>query len=156
MVHVHLTFRTDLVSLERAQSVVDNFAHVLNTVVIRLSTARLNIDELMVRDIDTTSRSDYNRIVKFSAPITLKLDDCVHELIFTRCTKPEHADKQAVAAWDGSFTYAELFQHAMRLAGAIVDAANRVQQDGRNDPLFVPFYLTKSKWYVCLLACLAA
>ncbi|KAK3291647.1 non-ribosomal peptide synthetase [Chaetomium fimeti] len=113
MVHVHLSFRRDAMSGERAQSVVDNFAHVLNTLTIKLRTS-----------IDTTSRNEYNRI----------LDDC-----------PENAGRIALA------------QEAFRLAGAIAGAAHQVHARAHGKQLFVPFYLTKSKWTpVALLAIFVA
>jgi amino acid adenylation domain-containing protein/non-ribosomal peptide synthase protein (TIGR01720 family) len=158
MVHVHLSFRRDAMSGERAQSVVDNFAHVLNTLTLKLRTVgRIDADDLFVKSIDTVSRNEYNRIVQFSAPLPLKLDDCVHDLILARCAKPENANKVAVAAWDGSFTYAELAQQAFRLAGAISGAAHHLSARANGQQLFVPFYLTKSKWTpVALLGILAA
>jgi amino acid adenylation domain-containing protein/non-ribosomal peptide synthase protein (TIGR01720 family) len=158
MVHVHLSYRKNALSEKRAQSVVDNFAHVLNVLTLKLrGVGRFDADGLLVNAIETVSRNDYNRIVEFSAPLPLKLDDCVHDLVLTKCSKPENAGRVAVAAWDGSFTYAELAQHAFRLAGVIASAAHQLNArvDGRQ--LFVPFFLTKSKWTpVAILAILAA
>ncbi|GAB1316362.1 hypothetical protein MFIFM68171_06572 [Madurella fahalii] len=158
MVHVHLNFRKDALSLDRAQSVVDNFAHTLNVLTLKLrSLGRFDADELLVKSIDTVSRNDYSRIVEFSAPLPLKLDDCVHELILAKCGRPEIASKVAVAAWDGSFTYAELARQTFRLASVIASAAHQLQARGEGRTLFVPFYLTKSKWTpVTILASLAA
>ncbi|KAL2134934.1 hypothetical protein VTI74DRAFT_10341 [Chaetomium olivicolor] len=158
MVHVHLSFRMDALSPERAQSIVDNFAHTLNVLTLKLrAVGRFDADELLVKTIDTVSRNDYNRIVEFSAPLPLKLDDCVHDLILAKCAKPENASRVAVAAWDGSFTYAELAQQAFRLAGVIANAAHQLNARAEGRQLFVPFFLTKSKWTpVAILAILAA
>ena len=158
MVHVHLNFRKDVISPERAQSVVDNFAHVLNVLTIKLrAVGRFDGDDLLVSSIDTVSRNDYNRIVEFSTPLPLKLDDCVHDLVLTKCAKPENARRVAVAAWDGSFTYPELARNALRLAGLIASAAHQLAARSERQPLFVPFFLTKSKWTpVAILAILAA
>ncbi|KAL2022217.1 hypothetical protein VTK56DRAFT_5827 [Thermocarpiscus australiensis] len=158
MVHVHLSFRKDLVSPERAQSVMDNFSHVLNALTVKLrSVGRFDADELLVKSIETVSRNDYNRIVEFSAPLPLKLDDCVHDLIFAKCARPENGNRVAVSAWDGAFTYAELASQAFRLAGVIASAAHQLRPRAEGEQLFVPFYLTKSKWTpVAILAILAA
>jgi amino acid adenylation domain-containing protein/non-ribosomal peptide synthase protein (TIGR01720 family) len=158
MVHLHLSFRKDAVSQERAQSVIENFAHVLNVLTLKLrAVGRLDADGLLVKTIDTVSRNDYNRIVEFSAPLPLRLDDCVHDLILTKCAKPENASRIAVAAWDGSFTFAELAQQAFRLAGVIASTAHQLGARADGSQLFVPFYLTKSKWTpVAILAILAA
>ncbi|KAK4246306.1 non-ribosomal peptide synthetase [Corynascus novoguineensis] len=158
MVHLHLSFRKDAMSLERAQSVIDNYAHVINVLTLKLrSVGRLDADELFVKTIDTVSRNDYNRIVEFSAPLPLKLDDCVHDLILAKCAKPENASRVAVTAWDGSFTYAELAKQAFRLAAVIASKAHQLNTRAEGKQLFVPFFLTKSKWTpVAILATLAA
>jgi amino acid adenylation domain-containing protein len=158
MVHVHLSYRKNALSEKRAQSVVDNFAHVLNALTLKLrGVGRFDADSLLVNAIETVSRNDYNRIVEFSATLPLKLDDCVHDLVLAKCTKPENAGRVAVAAWDGSFTYAELAQHAFRLAGVITSAAHQLNARADGRQLFVPFFLTKSKWTpVAILAILAA
>lgn len=156
-IQANLTFRKDALSEDRAKSVVDNFGHVLSTVTKKMQFAsRFEVDELLIKDIDTVSRNDYRRIVDFSVPLPPKLDACVHEMILARCADSRHSQRVAVAAWDGDFTYAELATHAMQLAGAIAGAAqNHPQADGGQ--LYVPFCLTKSKWTpVAILAILAA
>ncbi|KAK4126781.1 non-ribosomal peptide synthetase [Parathielavia appendiculata] len=158
MVHVHLCFRKDVLSEARAASVIDNFAHVLNVLTLKLRcVAQFDADHLLVNTIDTVSRNDYNRIVEFSAPLPLRLDDCVHDLVLTKCAKPDNAGRVAVAAWDGSFTYGELAQHVLRLASVIASAAHQLNARAEGRKLLVPFFLTKSKWTpVAILAILAA
>ncbi|KAL2148968.1 hypothetical protein VTH82DRAFT_1654, partial [Thermothelomyces myriococcoides] len=158
MVHLYLSFRKDVMSPERAQSVIDNYAHVINILTLKLrSVGRFDADDLFVKTIDTVSRNDYSRIVEFSAPLPLKLEDCVHDLILAKCAKPENANRVAVAAWDGSFTYAELAQQAFRLAGVIASKAHQLNARADGKQLFVPFFLSKSKWTpVAILATLAA
>lgn len=150
-------------TVDRAQSIVDNFNHVLTSLTKRLqSVNKVQLDELLIRDIDAVSRNDYRRIVDFSAPLPNKLDTTVHELILSRCSAPGADRWTAVDAWDGSFTYAELAGHISRLAGAISDAAGprnhrRGQPKADGSQLFVPFCLTKSKWTpVAILAIMAA
>ncbi|KAK3987251.1 non-ribosomal peptide synthetase [Cladorrhinum sp. PSN332] len=158
MVHVHLSYRKDVLSTQQAQSVTDNFAHTLNALTAKLRViGKHDADEVFVKSIDTVSRNDYSRIVEFSSALPQKLNDCVHNLILTRCNKPENSHRLAVSAWDGDFTYAELAKQALRLAGMITSAAHQIDVpiDGRQ--IFVPFYLTKSKWTpVAILAILAA
>lgn len=158
MVHVHLSFRKDALSPERAQSVVENFSHVLNVLTLKLrALGRFDGDDLRIGTIDTLARNEYGRIVEFSAALPLKLDDCVHDLILAKCSKPQNASRLAIAAWDGSFTYAELAQQTFRLAGVIASAAHQLNARADGRQLFVPFYLTKSKWTpVAILAILAA
>ncbi|KAK4139158.1 uncharacterized protein C8A04DRAFT_40942 [Dichotomopilus funicola] len=155
MVHVHLSYRKDAVTPERAVSVNDNFAHVLNVLTLKLrGVGRIEpIDKLLVNSIDCVSRNDYNRIVEFSAPIPQRLEDCIHDLILANCSNPANATRTAITAWDGSFTYAELAQQAFRLAAAIASAAAVHRGPGSPEQLFVPYFLTKSKWTpVALLA----
>lgn len=158
MVHVHLSYRKDALSTQRAQSVADNFAHALNTLTARLRvTGKHDTEDVLVKSIETISRNDYSRIVEFSSPLPAKLDDCVHDLILTRCNKPEYSRRLAVSAWDGDFTYAELARQALRLAGLITSAAHQIDVPLDGKQIFVPFYLSKSKWTpVTILAILAA
>ncbi|KAK4168265.1 non-ribosomal peptide synthetase [Cladorrhinum sp. PSN259] len=158
MVHVHLSYRKDVLSTQQAQSVADNFAHTLNALTAKLRViGKHDTDEVLVRSIDTVSRNDYGRIVEFSSALPQKLNDCVHDLILTRCNKPEHFHKLAVSAWDGDFTYAELAKQALHLAGLITSAAHQIDVPVDGKQIFVPFYLTKSKWTpVAILAILAA
>ncbi|KAK4224170.1 non-ribosomal peptide synthetase [Podospora fimiseda] len=158
IVHVHLSYRKDLLSTQQAQSVADNFAHTLNTLTAKLRIIGKNDhDEVLVKAIDTVSRNDYSRIVDFSSALPQKVNDCLHNMVFSRCIKPENSHRLAVSAWDGDFTYAELAKQALHLASLITSAAHQTDApiDGRQ--IFVPFYLTKSKWTpVAILAILAA
>lgn len=159
MVHVHLNFNEVALSRERADSVMDNLACTLKYLVTKLLANSSRLNELAIQEIETTSRQDYNRIVSLSAPLPLKLDDCVHNLIFTQCSKPENARQIAVDSWDGNFTYPELASYVRRLTTTILGAAQRLNpgsQAGVNQ-LFVPFYLSGSKWTpVAILAILAS
>jgi amino acid adenylation domain-containing protein len=156
-------YRQDAMTTERAQSIVDNFNHVLGVLTKRMQSAnKSQLEEMLVRDVDTVSRSDYRRVVDFSSPLPQKVEACVHELILSRCAAPDADTKYAVEAWDGSFTYAELAKHAKRLARAIANAAGhqtrrRGNHQADSSQLFVPFCLTKSKWTpVAILAIMIA
>ena len=112
--------------------------------------------KLLVKDIDTVSNTDLRRIVDLSAPLPQRLDVCVHELILARSADPILSQRIAVAAWDGSFTYAELAQHAVYLAGVIHNAI-QLNPPAEGEQSYVPFCLTKSKWTpVAILAILTA
>ncbi|PKS08582.1 hypothetical protein jhhlp_004968 [Lomentospora prolificans] len=157
LVQVHLDYRRDVISTERAQSLVDNFGHVLATMTKRMqSINRLEVDALLIKDIETVSKNDYRRIVEFSARLPPRLDMCVHEMVFARCMDPKFANRVAVESWDGVLTYSDVAKYAQKLATVIADTAKQYhRQDG--EQLFVPFCLAKSKWTpVAILATMAA
>ena len=64
---------------------------------------------------------------------------CVHEVIQEQTVLRPNAE--AVCAWDGSFTYAELSELASRLAQHLVDL-------GVGPEVFVPLCFDKSKWTI--------
>ncbi|CAI4212353.1 unnamed protein product [Parascedosporium putredinis] len=129
LVQVHLDYRRDVLSTERAQSLVDNFGHVLATMTKRMqSVSKLEVDALLVKDIETVSKNDYRRIVEFSARLPPRLDMCVHEMIFARCMDPRFAGRVAVDSWDGTLTYSDVAKYAQKLATIIAEAANKYRQ----------------------------
>lgn len=146
MVQAHLSFRKDALVAEHAQSVVDNFGHVLHTLTKKMQfVSKYEADKLLMGDIETVSKNDYRRIVGFSATPPQALEACAHELIFSRCADPKMAVRKAVTAWDGTFTYSEVAAQATRIAGTILCAA-RLHAADHTGPFYVPFCLTKSKW----------
>ncbi|SPO07060.1 uncharacterized protein DNG_09754 [Cephalotrichum gorgonifer] len=157
MVQAHLAFRKDAVSDEQAQSVVDNFAHTLNTMTKKMQFInKFEADKLLMRDVETVSKGDYRRVVQLCPPLPQRVDAAVHELVFSRCADTNVAHRRAVVAWDGEFTYEEVAVHAARLAEGIM-AASREHGLGAGAQIFVPFCLTKSRWTpVAVLAILAA
>ncbi|RJE23172.1 non-ribosomal peptide synthase [Aspergillus sclerotialis] len=75
-------------------------------------------------------------------------DTCIHHRIEQQCHL--RGDAPAVCAWDGGFTYEELDQVATHFAAYI-------QTRGVRPEVFVPLYLTKSRWTtVAILAVLKA
>lgn len=157
MVQVYFSFHRDVLSTEQAQSVVDNFGHVLHTMTKKMQfVSKFEADKLLMGDIEAVSKNDYRRIVGFSADLPQTLEACAHELVFSRCADPNMAARKAVTAWDGAFTYSEVAAQATRIAGAIIGAA-RHHAPGHTGPFYVPFCLTKSKWTpVAVLGILAA
>ena len=73
---------------------------------------------------------------------------CVNDVVYSQVSeRPQH---EAVCAWDGAFTYADMWTYVRRLADTLVEL-------GVGPEDIVPLAFVKSKWYVvAMLAVLEA
>lgn len=100
----------------------------------------MEIPSGQVRDVDLFSEYDHKQIVTWNGRQrgpTPK--EHVHELIAKRAI--ENPDIQAICAWDGDLTYAELDKLSMVLASALSDAGVRRRTA-------VPIIMDRSRWVV--------
>lgn len=93
-----------------------------------------------VKEVDLFSDHDHQQILAWnSQPEVAVPKEHVHELVAKHAI--ENSDIQAVCAWDGNFTYAELDKVSMILASALAQAGVK-----HNTP--VPIIMDKSRWVV--------
>ncbi|RYP22540.1 hypothetical protein DL765_001598 [Monosporascus sp. GIB2] len=94
----------------------------------------------LVKQIDLFSEHDHKQILAWNS--TSQPDTCdrpVHELIAVQASA--NPDIQAVCAWDGGFTYSELYECSMALAGHLTTSGLKAQT-------LVPVIMDKSRWAV--------
>ncbi|RYP52619.1 hypothetical protein DL768_002269 [Monosporascus sp. mg162] len=94
----------------------------------------------LVKQVDLFSEHDHKRILAWNS--TSQPDTCdkpVHELIAVQASA--NPDIQAVCAWDGEFTYAELHKYSIALAGHLTMSGLKAQT-------LVPVIMDKSRWAV--------
>ncbi|KAL4805924.1 hypothetical protein BDV18DRAFT_160789 [Aspergillus unguis] len=83
------------------------------------------------------SESDVKQIQEWHSIVSLhRSEECIHDIISQKCAATPSAE--AIAAWDGSLTYAELESLSTRLAC-------RILQDVKPES-FIGIVLNKSKW----------
>ncbi|RYP04945.1 hypothetical protein DL764_004157 [Monosporascus ibericus] len=94
----------------------------------------------LVKQVDLFSEHDHKQILAWnSTPQPDTCDRPVHELIAVQASA--NPDIQAVCAWDGEFTYSELHEHSMALAGHLTTSGLKAQT-------LVPVIMDKSRWAV--------
>ena len=86
--------------------------------------------------------SDKEQLRIWNESMPPPLNAYAHELIEQQVE--QHQQNEAVCAWDGSFTYAELDRRASALAG-------RISALGVGVGYYVPLMFAKSKWHVVSL-----
>lgn len=106
----------------------------------RAITAIMEITGGQVKEVDLFSEHDHQQILVWNGqPKIAPSKEHVHELIAKNAI--EHPDIQAISAWDGVFSYAELDKMSMILAGALSQAGVKHQTP-------VPIIMDKSRWVV--------
>lgn len=94
----------------------------------------------LIKEADLFSEQDHAQILiwnRMSQPDQGDLP--IHELISRQASK--NPDTQAVCAWDGEFTYCELYERSMALAGHLLTS-------GLSPHTPVPVIVDKSRWAV--------
>lgn len=101
-----------------------------------------------LRQIETASPEDIQKIWGWNATVPETVDICVHDDI--AATAARQPDSRAVDGWDAQFTYSELLQVATRLA-------SHLQALGVGPEVMVPTCFEKSAWAaVSMLAVIIA
>lgn len=105
-ISIFLEWRNGDMSGEQMKSVAYIFEQLLAKVLVAEDTA--------VSQLNLFSDNDWRRICKWNSSIPTLHDRCIHDAIHDQAlTGPE---REAVCAWDGSLTYAELDHLASKLA----------------------------------------
>ncbi|KAM0815543.1 hypothetical protein AB5N19_01342 [Seiridium cardinale] len=140
-INVDVAFKNGNVVIDLGHRILtsDQAAHVGHAFGRAISTI-MEITGGQVKEVDLFSEHDHQQILVWnSQPKALPPKEHVHELVAKHAI--EHPDIQAVCAWDGSFTYAELDKLSMILAGALSQAGVKHQTP-------VPIIMDKSRWVV--------
>ncbi|KAL4894930.1 hypothetical protein BDV59DRAFT_200709 [Aspergillus ambiguus] len=98
--------------------------------------------ETKLKDLAFISEQDKANIRQWNHNIPGPVYKTIHGLIEHRFL--EKPFKEAVCAWDGSFTYAEIDSHSSRLA-------QRLVQLGTKPETFIPCCFEKSRWAVAAM-----
>ena len=102
----------------------------------------------MLADVEYLSDSHKQQISKWSQEPKEEVDSCVHDTIYKQVL--DRSDHEAVCAWDGTFTYNELWTYVGLLAQTLVKL-------GIGPEDIVPLCFEKSKWsVVAMLAVMEA
>ncbi|KAL5341859.1 hypothetical protein BJX70DRAFT_395585 [Aspergillus crustosus] len=130
-VHIFLEWWNTDVSLTQMESVTRYFEHLLEQTILQQDTGAENTAHILQHDLA--------RIQKFNLVMPKDCDRCIHDVIHE--TSRLHPHKEAVCAWDGSFTYAELDFVASKLAYYL-------QTQGVGPEVRVALGFDKSKWNI--------
>lgn len=125
-----LDYKRELLTNKQAAFVLDAFEQAVQEIV--------EFSDQPARSVPLLGRSSLQAIRKWNEKIPRPLERCVSDMILDNCRK--RPDSQAVCAWDGSFTYAELEAESARLSRRLY-ACYKVGPE-----VFVPVYAIKSRW----------
>lgn len=95
--------------------------------------------QVPIRNLNMASMADLNDIWRWNAMVPESSDTCIHDLMTDIAQR--HPDAQAVCAWDGNLTYAELDHFSTRIASHLV-------QNGVSKNKIVPLLFEKSMYAV--------
>ncbi|KAK2035858.1 acetyl-CoA synthetase-like protein, partial [Colletotrichum somersetense] len=98
---------------------------------------RPDMHNMLVSEIETTSKMDLQQIWAWNAVVPETVEDCVHNLFAERAR--QQPDAPAICAWDGNLTYGELDALSTRLA-------YRLAALGAGPGTIVPLCFEKSMW----------
>ncbi|PYI01631.1 nonribosomal peptide synthase [Aspergillus sclerotiicarbonarius CBS 121057] len=125
------SYQTWSLSAEHADALLRTAARVLDEI---LQTPLKTIGE-----VDVVSLTCKQQAMRWNATLPATVHEYVHEQIQAQCRL--YANREAVCAWDGHFTFAEIDDLSSRLAGNLISLG---AQPGR----IVPIYSPKSRWVV--------
>ncbi|UNI16432.1 NRPS [Purpureocillium takamizusanense] len=114
--------------------------HQFEQVVSQFSTA-VELSDYTVDSINMTSSYDLSRIQALNSEIPATQNSLVHDLISSQARSQGSAE--AICAWDGSFTYAQIDEASTRLAHHLLSLGVGIGPD-----TFVPFCIEKSAWAI--------
>ncbi|KAM0346346.1 hypothetical protein ACHAPU_005777 [Fusarium lateritium] len=104
--------------------------------------------EALISSLNCLSEHDEQRILAWNANPQSHVQRCIHQAVSEQAGM--RPDAEAICAWDGSLSYAQLSSLSDRLAC-------RLQESGIEQEVFVPICFDKSKWtVVAMLAVLKA
>ncbi|PYH31622.1 nonribosomal peptide synthase [Aspergillus neoniger CBS 115656] len=125
------SYQTVSLSAEQADALLRTAFHVLDEI-LRDPTQRFC-------ELEVISPKCKEQLVKWNAGMLAPTDEYIHEKIQGQCRI--HNSRQAVCAWDGIFTYAEVDDLSSRLAARLI-------RMGVTSEDIIPIYSPKSRWTV--------
>jgi amino acid adenylation domain-containing protein len=144
-VTVEARFDQSVISVQAMERMLESFAHVA----AQLAQAEQNPKaHLRISDIQTLGASDQSRIRAKNGQIPPRPEGCLHDRVLAKALEQPFAE--AVCAWDGNLTYAELDRWSARLANHLV--AIGIEPEAK-----IGLSMAKSQWaVVAMLAILRA
>lgn len=106
-------------------------AQVLSQIISQLLTS----ESRTVGDLDFFTPQDSRRVAKWNTSMPPTRDTCIHEVVQSQCRK--WPVKEAICAWDGSFTFREFDSITTRLASYL-------QSQGVGPETMVPLCFEKT------------
>lgn len=116
---------------EVASGHVTCMAQVLSQIITQL----LTIDARPVKDLDFFTPQDSRRVAKWNTAMPTTRDSCIHEIVQKQCRR--WPVKEAICAWDGSFTFSEFDSVTTRFASYL-------QSQGVGPETMVPLCFEKT------------
>ena len=123
------SFDSHVVSEFQMKSILNQLAHVLGQLLAG-GTRKL-------QDVDMLSPEDYEHIREWNRTPPVVIDRCIHSVILDQIN--QRPNDEAICAWDGSFTYAEIMELSRPLAAHLCSLSARPN-------LIIPIAIEKSKW----------
>ncbi|KAJ5576610.1 hypothetical protein N7535_003536 [Penicillium sp. DV-2018c] len=130
-ISIFLEWRKGDMSGDQMKTVAHIFEQLLAKVLAAENTA--------ISQLNLFSQNDWQRIRKWNSTTLQVHDRCIHEAIHDQMLSGP--DREAVCAWDGSLTYAELDHQASKLAC-------HLRMQGVGPEVRVALCFDKSKWNV--------
>ncbi|CAI7577277.1 unnamed protein product [Penicillium palitans] len=130
-ISIFLEWRKGDMSGEQMKSIASIFEQLLAKVLSAENTA--------ISQLNLFSENDWQRIRKWNATTPQLHDRCIHEAIHDQMLSGP--DREAVCAWDGSLTFAELDHQASKLACYL-------RMQGVGPEVRVALCFDKSKWNI--------
>ncbi|OGE56404.1 hypothetical protein PENARI_c003G09293 [Penicillium arizonense] len=130
-ISMFLEWRKGDMSADQMKSVANIFEQLLAKVLAAETTA--------ISQLNLFSENDWQRIRKWNSTIPKLHDRCIHDAIHDQVLSGP--DREAVCAWDGKLTFAELDHHASKLAC-------HLRMQGVGPEVRVALCFDKSKWNI--------
>lgn len=125
---------------EQARNVSNTYDKIVGELVIQ--------PDRPISNLDYFGKENERQVLAWNSDPPSNVQKCIHQVVSEQATLRPYAD--AVCAWDGSFSYAQLSSLSDRLACGL-------RISGVGPELFVPICFDKSKWtVVAMLAVLKA
>lgn len=84
----------------------------------KIMTILLTSPDVTIESMDPFTKRHMNQLLKWNTEPLEKVEKCIPELVHEKTL--QRPDAEAICAWDGSFTYAELDRVSSRLAHHLV------------------------------------
>ncbi|EKV21467.1 Nonribosomal peptide synthase Pes1 [Penicillium digitatum] len=130
-ISIFLEWRKGDMSGEQMKSVATIFEQLLTKI--------LSAENIAISKLNLFSENDWQRIHKWNSTSPQLYDRCIHEAIHDQMLSGP--DREAVCAWDGSLTFAELDRQASKLAC-------HLRMLGVGPEVRVALCFEKSKWNI--------
>ena len=106
-------FESTIISINQTQRLLFQLRSVVSQLCVQ------EIESRPLEDIAWISSKDENQIMEWNSTMPERRMACIHDEIHYRCCDEPHAE--AVCAWDGRLTYAELDDHSSFVTGYLLD-----------------------------------